>query len=176
VVTDAMRPRLLHRPAGIPFGPDQQASFEGPYWEATQHGAAGVYTSALDALAFGQMILDGGKYGSARILSRPTVDKMTSDRIPGTPALIGTLRQPDSGYGYGWLVRNHLAWRYFGGGLVPAGSISHVGAGGTGFWIDRDHALVGFCAEFVTEVSADDEPLSWVENRFEDVIVSAIAD
>jgi CubicO group peptidase (beta-lactamase class C family) len=34
-----------------------------------------------DYLAFGRMMLDKGKYGSERILSRPSVELMTTDQI-----------------------------------------------------------------------------------------------
>jgi CubicO group peptidase (beta-lactamase class C family) len=37
-----------------------------------------------DYLAFGQMMLNEGRHGSQRILSRPSVEAMTTDRL--TPA------------------------------------------------------------------------------------------
>jgi CubicO group peptidase (beta-lactamase class C family) len=44
-------------------------------------GAGGLVSTVDDFLAFGQMLLDKGKYGSERILSRPTVEAMTSDQL-----------------------------------------------------------------------------------------------
>jgi CubicO group peptidase (beta-lactamase class C family) len=149
---------------------------EGPIWEASQHGAAGLYSTAADMLSFGQMILNGGSYGDVRILGRATVEAMTSNRLPGISAKFGARLKREAGYGYGWVVRNFEAYAYFGGGLLPIGSLSHPGAGGVGFWIDKQHEVVGFCTEFATDLSDDLEPRSWLEHRFEDVVVSALAD
>jgi len=44
-------------------------------------GAGGLVSTVDDFLAFGQMLLDTGKYGSERILSRPTVEAMTTDQL-----------------------------------------------------------------------------------------------
>lgn len=176
VLTDELRRRLAVRPPGIPYGPDQENSYSKNHFEQTCHAAAGLYSNALDMLAFGQMILDRGMRDGVRVLSPAAIDTMTSNRLDGIPAMIGGRRHAESGYGYGWVVRTYEAWRYFGGATVPIGSISHPGSGGTCIWIDPFHGLVGFCAEFVTEMSDDLEPLSWVENRFEDVIASAIVD
>jgi len=47
-------------------------------------GAGGLVSTADDFLAFGQMLLNGGRLGSVRILSRPSVEAMTTDQL--TPA------------------------------------------------------------------------------------------
>lgn len=44
-------------------------------------GAAGLVSTIDDYLAFGQMMLSQGKYGSKRILSRPSVELMTTDQL-----------------------------------------------------------------------------------------------
>jgi len=44
-------------------------------------GAGGLVSTVDDFLAFGQMLLDKGKYGSERMLSRPTVEAMTTDQL-----------------------------------------------------------------------------------------------
>jgi len=44
-------------------------------------GGAGLVSTADDYLAFGQMMLNGGKRGSTRILSRPSVQTMTIDHL-----------------------------------------------------------------------------------------------
>lgn len=46
--------------------------------------AGGLVSTVDDYLAFGQMMLNGGKYGSERILSRLSVEAMTTDQL--TPA------------------------------------------------------------------------------------------
>ena len=47
-------------------------------------GAAGLVSTVDDYFAFAQMLLNGGSFGGERILSRTTVDLMSSDQI--TPA------------------------------------------------------------------------------------------
>jgi CubicO group peptidase (beta-lactamase class C family) len=47
-------------------------------------GATGLISTAADYLAFGRMLLQRGRLGGERILSRPTVDVMTTDQL--TPA------------------------------------------------------------------------------------------
>jgi len=46
-----------------------------------QSGGGGLVSTVDDYLAFGQMMLNKGKYGRARILSRPSVELMTTDHI-----------------------------------------------------------------------------------------------
>jgi CubicO group peptidase (beta-lactamase class C family) len=47
-------------------------------------GSAGLFSTVDDYLAFGRMMLNGGRHGTRRILARPTVEVMTTDQI--TPA------------------------------------------------------------------------------------------
>jgi CubicO group peptidase (beta-lactamase class C family) len=44
-------------------------------------GAGGMVSTADDFAAFGQMMLNGGMLGNERILSRPSVETMTSDQL-----------------------------------------------------------------------------------------------
>jgi len=48
---------------------------------AFQDGGAGLVSTVDDYLAFGQMLLDKGKHGSQRILSRLSVEAMTADQL-----------------------------------------------------------------------------------------------
>jgi len=47
-------------------------------------GSTGLFSTADDYLAFGRMMLSGGRHGARRILARPSVEVMTTDQI--TPA------------------------------------------------------------------------------------------
>ncbi len=48
----------------------------------------GLVSTVDDVLAFGQMMLNKGKHGNERILSRPSVETMTTDQLtPGQKAL-----------------------------------------------------------------------------------------
>ncbi|MGH2578364.1 MAG: serine hydrolase domain-containing protein, partial [Actinomycetota bacterium] len=44
-------------------------------------GAGGLVSTVDDYLAFGQMLLNKGKHGRDRILSRPSVEAMTTDQL-----------------------------------------------------------------------------------------------
>jgi CubicO group peptidase (beta-lactamase class C family) len=64
-------------------------------------GAGGLVSTIDDYLAFGQMMLNMGKYGGERILSRPTVETMTMDHLtPEQKAVSGLV--PGSFDGFGW--------------------------------------------------------------------------
>src|SRR6266567_1979123 len=57
---------------------------EGGRWSeppAFPSAAGGLVATADDYLAFGQMLLDGGKRGHERILSRLSVEAMTADQL-----------------------------------------------------------------------------------------------
>jgi CubicO group peptidase (beta-lactamase class C family) len=98
---------------------------EGGDWSrppAFPSGAGGLVSTADDYLLFAQMLMDGGRSGKARILSRPSVELMTSDQL--TPdqhstsgfgpdffadhgwgfclQVVTRRRQPASLGGYGW--------------------------------------------------------------------------
>ena len=51
---------------------------------AFESGGGGLVSTADDFLAFGRMMLDFGRHGRERILSRPSVELMTADQL--TPA------------------------------------------------------------------------------------------
>lgn len=54
------------------------------YWSqppAFPAGGGGLVSTADDFLAFGQMLLNGGKLGNERILSRPAVEVMTTNQL-----------------------------------------------------------------------------------------------
>ena len=59
-------------------------------------GGGGLSSTAADYARFCQMMLDGGKAGSTRLLSRKSVELMTTDRL-------GKM-SPDQGFGLGFGV------------------------------------------------------------------------
>ncbi len=106
-------------------------------------GGAGAVSTAADYLRFTQMLLNGGQLDGVRILSRTTIELMTSDHLgtrisaPTTPGelLLGT---PGYTFGLGFAVRQ-------GAGVagVPgsAGEFMWAGYAGTYFWVDPKEQL-----------------------------------
>ena len=65
-------------------------------------GAGGLVSTVDDYLTFGQMLLNQGKHGSTRILSRPSVEAMTTDQLTaGQRASAGPFLGDNRGWGFG---------------------------------------------------------------------------
>jgi len=65
-------------------------------------GSGGLVSTVDDYLAFGQMMLNQGKYGRERILSRPTIDAMTTDQLtPDQRQGAGPILGDSRGWGFG---------------------------------------------------------------------------
>jgi CubicO group peptidase (beta-lactamase class C family) len=106
-------------------------------------GGAGAVSTAADYLRSSQILLNGGQLDGVRILSRTTIELMTSDHLgtriaaPTTPGelLLGT---PGYTFGLGFAVRQ-------GAGVagVPgsAGEFMWAGYAGTFFWVDPKEQL-----------------------------------
>jgi CubicO group peptidase (beta-lactamase class C family) len=68
-------------------------------------GAGGLVSTIDDYLAFGQMMLNQGKHGSERILSRLAVETMTTDQLtPEQKALSGLVSGDFDSHGWGFGV------------------------------------------------------------------------
>jgi CubicO group peptidase (beta-lactamase class C family) len=100
-------------------------------------GGAGLVSTAMDYAHFGQMILDNGKVGNTRLLSRKTVELMTSDQL-------GKIA-PDQAFGIGFGIDGVKK------PLVELGSVGEIGWGGffyTEFTIDpKEQMIVIFMAQ-----------------------------
>jgi CubicO group peptidase (beta-lactamase class C family) len=111
-------------------------------------GGGGLMSSAADYARFAQMLLNGGELDGARVLSRKSVELMTSNHLPpGTGfgtfteelGVAAPLPSYGQGYGLGLGVRTEK-------GLSPVpGSIGDFywgGALGTYFWADPAEQLL----------------------------------
>jgi CubicO group peptidase (beta-lactamase class C family) len=68
-------------------------------------GAAGLVSTIDDYLAFGQMLLNKGTHGGQRILSRPSVEAMTTDQLtPEQKARSGLVAGYFENHGWGFGV------------------------------------------------------------------------
>jgi CubicO group peptidase (beta-lactamase class C family) len=105
-------------------------------------GAGGLTGSAPDYLRFSQMLLNGGQLDGVRLLSRKTVELMTSDAIG--PLDLGNYAgdQVLKGYGFGLGVRVRRSTGD-NGWMGSAGDFGWAGALGTYFWIDPKEQLIG---------------------------------
>ncbi len=81
---------------------------EGGQWSrppAFPSGAGGLVSTIDDYLAFGQMMLNKGKHSSERILSRPSVETMTTDQLtPEQKAVSGLIPGYFDNHGWGFGV------------------------------------------------------------------------
>jgi len=95
----------------------------------------GMYSTAMDMATFYQTMLNGGTYNGRRILSKATVQMMTTVHTGDLQA-----GGPGMGYGLAWAVvrepRGALA-------LQSLGAYGHGGAFGTYGWVDPGKDLVG---------------------------------
>ena len=121
-----------------PTAPAARVESTGPYFS----GAGGLTGSAADYLAFSQMLLNGGQFDGARLLSRKTVELMTSDAI--APLDLGNYPgdQVLKGYSFGLGVRVRRSTGDS-GWMGSAGDFGWAGALGTYFWIDPKEQLIG---------------------------------
>ena len=106
-------------------------------------GGAGLVSTIDDYFAFGQMMLDkgkaGGKHGRERILSRPSVEAMTTDQLtPEQRAGTGVFLESGRGWGFGVSIvlgRDDVS-------AVP-GRFGWDGGYGTSWATDPKEELVG---------------------------------
>ena len=121
-------------------------------------GGSGLVSSTEDYLKFAQMLLNGGKLGEQRILSRKSVELMSGNHLPDTfssDAYLETAGGYRRGAGIcltvGLLTDPAKAGQYCSKGMFFWG-----GAASTIFWIDPEEELV---AVLMTQVLGSSELL-----------------
>ena len=109
-------------------------------------GGGGLTGTGRDYMRFCHMMLNEGRYGSEQLLSRKTVELMTSNHLNGDMAAMGMPRFSESnyegiGFGLGFSVMLDPARAQI---LGSPGEFAWGGAASTGFWIDpvEDLAVV----------------------------------
>lgn len=103
-------------------------------------GGGGMVSTAPDYLRFTHMLLNGGELDGVRILSRKTVELMTSDQL-GSAIARGPLYFPGPGYGFGLGVRVRIV----AGEATSLGSVGDYawdGVYGTTFFVDPKERLI----------------------------------
>ncbi|GAA4952157.1 serine hydrolase [Nonomuraea thailandensis] len=115
---------------------------------AFQSGGGGLDSTVDDYHAYFRMLLDGGVHDGERILSRPAVELMTTNRL--TPEQTTALRTwarsvvhlshgqgQQGGWGFGMAVRTHR------GDYAPIGQFGWDGGAGTTVYADPHNRLIG---------------------------------
>jgi len=175
-VPESASHRVVQRASGLPFADPESPFFQGlgsRQVQETPYAGAGLHTAPIDMTIFAQAVLNGGRYGDARLLSPASVAAMTRDQIPGISARFFDKVMKHASWGYGWQVESPTKWPYFSGSLQPLGTLSHPGAGGSTFWIDPEHELVGAYFEVTTRVTEHMDHL-WKFDLFQNVITAAV--
>lgn len=96
-------------------------------------GGAGLLSTAMDYARFLQAMLNGGELDGVRILSRKTVELMTTDHLQGLDF------RPGQGFGLGFAVVKDLGER------GTPGSVGEFGWGGayhSSYWVDPVEDMV----------------------------------
>jgi CubicO group peptidase (beta-lactamase class C family) len=126
-------------------GPDPDTGETAKLTDVTQPriflgGGEGLLSTASDYMRFALMLENGGEGNGVRLLSRKTVELMSSDSIG--PALSqGPNFAPGPGYGFGLTVavRTQPGMAGYPGSV---GEYNWGGAAGTAFWVDPKERLV----------------------------------
>lgn len=130
-------PALSHPRLAEPFAQDPDTGVDVRVLDvrdpvAMDMGGGGLVSTATDYARFTQMLLNKGVLDGQRLLSRKTVELMTSDHLGAIPS-VNDLLPPGHGFGLGFAVRLQA-------GVAPvagsAGSYFWGGMAGTTFWVD----------------------------------------
>ena len=127
-------------------------------------GHAGLFSTADDLAVFCQMIMNGGEFGGARILSPLGVAEMTRPR---------QVTEDGGARGLGWDVNTTFSTNR--GDLFPAGSFGHTGFTGTSVWLDpASETFVVFLSNRVHPDGKGD--VSPLRGRVANVVAAAVTD
>jgi uncharacterized protein YbbC (DUF1343 family) len=127
-------------------------------------GHAGLFSTADDLAVYCQMILNGGEYGGARILSPMGVAAMTRPRA---------ITDEGEARSLGWDMTSSFAVNR--GDLFPPGSFGHTGFTGTSMWIDpASETFVIFLSNRLHPNGKGD--VAALRGRISSIVASAVVD
>ncbi len=152
---DAERLAVVYRPNGdggieaIPATNGMQSQglyVDGP--NVSFSGGAGLTSTANNYAKFLQMMLNGGQLNGERILSRKTVELMTTNHLGDIPFRAGT------GFGLGFSVVTDLGAR---GSLGSVGEYGWGGAYHSTYWVDPvENLVVVYLTQIIPATGLDD--------------------
>ena len=141
---------------------------------ALASGGGAVSLTAFDLAVFGQMFLNGGSYGRARILSPVSIAEMTRNQIPGVSANWAGEYFPEASWGYGWNVQAGKK------GLMEPSLLSptaycHGGCSMMYIWVDPTYDLVGvYFSVALKKVS--ERRTNWCGDLFANAVTASIVE
>lgn len=122
----------------LPDAANDRAGWARPPAFLSGGGGRGLASTADDLLAFCTMLLTKGRYGGGRLLSRPSVEVMTTDQLTAAQkAENEVFFGGDSGWGFGFNVRTRRT------GLAAPGQFGWSGGTGTCVYTDPAEELIG---------------------------------
>ena len=124
---------------GIEPSPASRSTGYYDYESRWYSGGGGLVSTTRDYLRFCQMLLNGGELDGKRILSRKTIELMTTDHVKGIRRASSTLG-PGYGFGLDFAVHIDMAESGLNGSL---GEYNWGGLAGTIFWIDPKEEMIG---------------------------------
>jgi uncharacterized protein YbbC (DUF1343 family)/CubicO group peptidase (beta-lactamase class C family) len=127
-------------------------------------GHAGLFSTADDLAVYCQMILNGGEYAGARILSPMGVAAMTRPRA---------VTDEGEARALGWDMTSSFAINR--GDIFPPGSFGHTGFTGTSMWIDpSSQTFVIFLSNRLHPDGKGD--VAALRGRISSIVASAVID
>jgi len=136
-----------------------------PTVRRTPNPSGGLFSTAADIVRFYQMILKGGTVDGRKIISKKSIDLMTS--IHSGDVVTGFT--PGNGWGLGWcVVRNPQGVSR----LLNPGTCGHGGAFGTQVWMDPQRGVVFLL--MIQRTNFGNADASDVRDAFQDAAITAI--
>jgi CubicO group peptidase (beta-lactamase class C family) len=175
---------LAGKPAGKAlrnFSKDSsQAHYTADHLPAFESGGGGLLSTAHDYYRFCQMLLNKGELDGARLLSRKTVEWMTTNHLPDHKAMtqmpspvVGYTEVGSPGVGFGLGVSVVLDPEAGVGQVASVGSFSWGGAAHTGFWVDPQEELVVI---WLTQVMQQDQQRTAIRPTLGNIVYGSIVD
>ena len=172
IVPESVSHRVVKRPTDSPGDWLNSRGLQETPW-----AAFGAYSTAMDMAVWGQMFLNGGVYGDARILSPVTVAEMTRNQIPGTSSRFVDEYFPEAGTGFSWFIRENKKAVAYGETLQSAKTFCHGGAGGVFLWVDPVYEIVGcYFSVDLGPVTVAETYRYWCADLFINAVMAAIVD
>jgi CubicO group peptidase (beta-lactamase class C family) len=180
------RARKVRRAGGQQGESRFRAGIDTERFEAQPWGGRGLHTSARDYAIFIQMLLNNGRYGDRRILSRASVEAMRRNHIPAGTPVRWDITGPDGrmvnleltgGYGYGLYPFESDPTPSINGGLASLDSFSHGGAGQIYWWADPARQLIGvYFSVGARPPMFGSGIVEWRADLFVDAVTAAVDD